>query len=621
MCGIAGFAGAGGSWDALRKMAGAIKRRGPDDEGFYEAPGVGFAFRRLSIIDVAGGHQPLSNEDGTVWVMLNGEIYGYGSLRDELEAAGHSFATRSDTEIIAHGYEEWGDGVFTRLNGMFAIAIWDSKQSRLVLARDRLGKKPLYWSEQKGTIWFASELKAMLAVGAAPKELDLVSMGAYFRSDAVPTPRTIFQHVQKLEPASAMSWENGRIEKTWTYWKLDPVAVPSDSRDIVSGLRERVDTAVRERLVSDVPLGMFLSGGIDSSVIAESAARQSSTALDAFTIGFDDPSHDERPAAREVAKSLGIELHEETLTPESALGMLDEAVALLDEPLADPAVLPQLLLARFTRKHVTVALTGDGGDELLLGYQHVPAHELMKWVPRSAYRVTRSVMNMIPAGTGYFSPGFKAQRLARGLSEADPWARDLAWRGSWTRSDLSSLLLRDVREVVDPGFADRQFADRANEIMEDAFWKKWSWGYMRTYLMDDVLVKVDRATMWFSLEARSPLLDPRVVEYLLSVPTEFKLGVWKKKRLLKELVRGRIPDRVLERPKHGFAIPTAAWLRGPLASKLVEVSDPAYLSKQGLFEPKFIQKVIEEHRRGRKDRRKELWAFLMFQLWYGTWHS
>ncbi|MCC6563998.1 asparagine synthase (glutamine-hydrolyzing) [Candidatus Uhrbacteria bacterium] len=618
MCGIAGFAGPGGTSDVLRKMSGAIRRRGPDDEGFHEADGMGFAFRRLSIIDVAGGHQPLSNEDGTVWVMLNGEIYGFASLREELERAGHRFTTKSDTEIIAHGYEEWGDSVFEKLNGMFAIAIWDVKRSRLVLARDRLGKKPLYWTMKDGTLWFASELKALLENGVVSKELDVVSMGAYFRSDAVPTPRTIFQNVQKLESASAMSWEKG-VSKTWSFWKPETADIPTDPKEIVAGLRERLDLAVKERLVSDVPLGMFLSGGIDSSVIAESAARQSSSKLKAFTIGFDDASHDERPAAREVAKALNIELHEETLTPEAALGMMEEAVALLDEPLADPAILPQLLLARFTRKHVTVALTGDGGDELLLGYQHIPAHVWMNRVPGFLQRAAR-IIERIPAGTGYFSLGFKLQRLARGLGELSPWSRDLAWRGSWTRDDLSSLLRPEIRAQVQPDYADKQFAERASEVGEVSFWKKWSWGYLRTYLMDDVLVKVDRATMWFSLEARSPLLDPRVVSYLWSVPDQFKLGAWKKKRLLKELVRGRIPDEILDRPKHGFAVPIAEWLRGPLAPKLAEVADTAYLQKQGLFEPSFIQKVIEEHRSGRKDRRKELWAFLMFQLWYGTWH-
>jgi asparagine synthase (glutamine-hydrolysing) len=625
MCGIAGFAGPGGSSEALRKMSGAIRRRGPDDEGFYEANGVGFAFRRLSIIDVVGGHQPLSNGDGTVWVMLNGEIYGYDKLREELESLGYHFKTKSDTEVIAHGFDEWGDAVFERLNGMFAIAIWDVKRSRLVLARDRMGKKPLYWTVKDGTLWFASELKGLLESGVVAKELDLVSMGAYFRFDAVPTPRTIFRNIQKLEPATVMSWRDGNIERTWTYWSCHASrdTLHASSRDIIDGLRERVDLAVKERLVSDVPLGMFLSGGLDSTVIAESAARQSSSKLKAFTIGFDDPSHDERPAARAVAKALDIELHEETLTPEAALGMIEEAVALLDEPLADPAILPQLLLARFTRQHVTVALTGDGGDELLLGYQHIPAHEWMNRMPRVVSHLARHAsrfMEKIPAGTGYFSFGFKVQRLARGLRESNPWSRDLAWRGSWTRFDLSSLLLPAVREQAQPGFMDTQFAERANEVGDVSFWKKWSWGYLRTYLMDDVLVKVDRATMWFSLEARSPLLDPRVVSYLWSLPDGFKLGAWKNKRLLKELVRGRIPDEVLDRPKHGFAVPIAEWLRGPLAAKLAEVSDPSFLSKQALFEPYFIKKVMEEHRSGRKDRRKELWAFLMFQLWYGTWH-
>lgn len=618
MCGIAGFAGKG-SAEALRAMAGAIRRRGPDDEGFYEAPGVGFAFRRLSIIDVEGGHQPLSNEDGSVWVMLNGEIYGFDHLREKLEKDGHRFATRSDTEVIAHGYEQWGDAVFEKLNGMFAIAIWDAKRSRLVLARDRLGKKPLYWTEYQGAIWFASELKGLLQANVVSKELDLVSMGAYFRSDAVPTPRTIFQGVQKLEPASVLVWEQGKVSKSWSFWKPETIGIPNNPETVIAGLRERVDVAVKERLVSDVPLGLFLSGGIDSSVIAESAARQSSSKLNAFTIGFDDPSHDERPAAREVAKALGIDLHEETLKPKEALNMLDEAVRVLDEPLADPAILPQLLLARFTRKHVTVALTGDGGDELLLGYQHIPAHQWTNRLPRFP-RALSHALNFIPAGGGYFSPGFKAQRLARGLSESNPWARDMAWRGSWMSSELDSLLLPDIRAAVDPQFADKQFANRASEMQDAAFWKKWSWGYLRTYLMDDVLVKVDRATMWFSLEARSPLLDPRVVSYLLSVSDDLKLGSWKKKRLLKELVKGRIPDEVLNRPKHGFAVPTAAWLRGPLADRLAEVSTTDHLKKQGLFEPIFVQKIVNEHRQGRKDRRKELWAFLTFQLWYRAWH-
>lgn len=294
MCGIAGYAG-NGSGDALRKMGAALRRRGPDDEGFYEAPGVGFSFRRLSIIDVAGGHQPLSNEDGTVWVMLNGEIYGYATVRDQLASRGHRFATKSDTEVIAHAYEEWGDGCFEKLNGMFAIAIWDSKRSRLLLARDRLGKKPLYWTERQGAVWFGSELKSLLAAGVVSKELDLVSMGMFFRTDYVPTPRSIFANVHKIEPASVKSWTvdqgigKATREKEWSFWKPTPQNFSGITEEhAVRGLRERLDVAVKERLVSDVPLGLFLSGGLDSAVVAESAARQSVQTLKAFTIGFED---------------------------------------------------------------------------------------------------------------------------------------------------------------------------------------------------------------------------------------------------------------------------------------------------------------------------------------------
>jgi asparagine synthase (glutamine-hydrolysing) len=274
MCGLAGFAGSGGSAEALRKMAKAIERRGPDDEGFFEDAGVGFGFRRLSIIDVGGGHQPLSNEDGSVQVMLNGEIYGFQKLRDELLADGYRFKTKSDTEVIVHAYAKWGDACFEKLDGMFAIAIWDAKERRLIIARDRLGKKPMYWTVKNNTIWFASELKALLAAGVVEKKIDTVSLAAYFRSDAVPTPRSMFEGVAKLAPASAMSWKDGHIEKTWKFWNCPQETI--DQTDPVAGLRERFDLAVKERLVSDVPLGLFLSGGLDSTAVAESASRQSS---------------------------------------------------------------------------------------------------------------------------------------------------------------------------------------------------------------------------------------------------------------------------------------------------------------------------------------------------------
>ena len=614
MCGLAGFAGSGGSSEALRKMAKAIERRGPDDDGFFEEPGVGFGFRRLSIIDVGGGHQPLSNEDGSVQVMLNGEIYGFQKLRDALLADGYRFKTRSDTEVIVHAYAKWGDACFEKLDGMFAIAIWDAKERRLVIARDRLGKKPMYWTVNNNTIWFASELKALLAAGVVEKKIDFVSLAAYFRSDAVPTPRSMFEGVSKLPPASAMSWKDGSIENTWKFWSCPQETI--DQADPVAGLRERFDLAVKERLVSDVPLGLFLSGGLDSTAVAESASRQSSTKLKAFTIGFDDKTHDESEAASLVAKSLGLEHYVEKLTAESALSMLGEATEMLDEPLADAAVLPQLLLSRFARKQVTVALSGDGGDELLMGYQHIPAHRVVEVLPAIS-RFGSRVAQKLPAGGGYFSLGFKAQRFARGVSIENRLARDLAWRGAVDASTLKQILDPQVLLNADPDWSERLLIEYAAEAGNDSDgWRGWSWAYLRSFLMDEVLVKVDRATMWFSLESRAPLLDRRVVEYLLALPTKYKTGRWGKKRLLRELVKGRVPSEILDKPKHGFGVPVADWLRGPLKSMLLELTAADRLREQGLFQTEGVERLVSDHISGKIDRRKELWAMLQFQLWH-----
>ncbi len=621
MCGIAGFAGQG-TEDQLRRMTQAIVRRGPDDEGFYVGEGVGFGFRRLSIIDVAGGHQPLCNEDGTVWVMLNGEIYGYKTTMEELMSKGHQFKTRSDTEVIVHAYEEWGDGFLEKLHGMFAIALWDSRTKRLLLARDRMGKKPLYWAVKNQTLWFSSELKALLAAGVVPREINLTSLGMYFRTDAIPTPQSIFKDVQKLEPATAMVWSSGQIDKTWKFW--EPTLSPSraeGSSDIVRQLGSLVDQSVADRLVSDVPLGLFLSGGLDSAVVAESAARQGGR-MKAFTIGFDDPSHDESGAAKQVAQAFGLEHYVDVLKPEAAMGMIDEAVRLLDEPLADASILPQLLLSKFTRQQVTVALSGDGGDELLLGYQHIRPHQLINILGAgsSLLRPLQKILSLVPAKSGYFSLGFKTQRLARGLSAPDQWARDVRWRGAMDGQTLKSLLLPEIVHAVDVDRAEKQLAERAGELVGTKdFWQQWTWAYLRTFLMDEVLVKVDRATMWFALEARAPLLDTRVVEFLLNIPAKYKLNAWKNKRLFKELLKGKVPDQIINKPKHGFAVPVGAWLNGPLSSRFKALIEPDRLHQQGLFDARAVKKMADEHQAGRIDRRKEMWAMFMFQLWYDAW--
>ena len=617
----------------MQKMTDAIKHRGFDDEGLYLAKGIGLGFRRLSIIDVTGGHQPLSNEDGSVWVIMNGEIYGYQLVREELHSLGHKFRTKSDTEVIAHAYEQWGDDCFTHLQGMYAIAIWDESKNRLIIARDRLGKKPLYWTIHNQTLWFASELKSLLVAHVIHREIEPTALACYFQTDAIPTPQTIFKNVFKLEPASAMSWQNGQVQSQWKFWQ--PTIKQNtelDADQILEGLRERIDSAVRDRLVADVPLGLFLSGGLDSAVIAESASRQANRRLQAFTIGFDDASHDESDYAKQTANALGLDHHLEILTANDALQMIDQAQQLLDEPLADASILPQLLVSRFTRQYVTVALSGDGGDELLLGYQHIPAHQLLNrfpFVARPTSHVPRlfaRMLNSIPASDGYFSFGFKSQRMARGLGAPDAWSRDVRWRGAMTGDYLLNLLQPEYASQISTSFAEQALASRADELTwdvgrmtSDDFWPRWSYAYLRTFLMDEVLVKVDRATMWYALEARAPLLDTRVVEYLLNVPNRFKLGAYKGKRLFKDLLRSKIPQVVLDRPKHGFAVPVGAWLNGPLKSRLQDLAKAERLNNQGIFNPNAVQRMIVEHAIGKVDRRKELWAFFMFQLWYDAW--
>lgn len=622
MCGIAGYFGANGSKEKLRTMAKALEHRGPDDEGFYEAEKIGFAFRRLSIIDLSTGHQPLSNEDGSIWVMLNGEIYDFQNLREILISLGYKFKTNSDTEIIVHAYEEWGLESFKKLNGMFAIAIWDSKKSNLFLVRDRFGKKPLYWTLQKNTLWFASELKSLLATNVLDKEIDNNSVALFFRTDYIPTPKTIFKNVFKLEPGHILSCNKDYVVEKNKFWRFPKENLGNICQEnVLKELGIKIDTAVKKRLVSDVPLGLFLSGGLDSSVVAESAARQN-PGLQAFTLAFEDSSYDESGVAKIIAKTLGLEHHIDTMSEAGAISVIEEATSLFDEPLADPSILPQLFLSHFTRQKVTVALSGDGGDELLLGYQHIAAHiwsQKMSFLPKIFSDIAKNVLNKMPSNDTYFSPGFKTQRLSRGFGINDLWQRDLAWRGSFEAKEIKDFLIPEITKKLDEKEAEKIMLNYAKESPDPSSWSAWSWVYLYTYLMDDVMVKVDRATMWHSLETRAPLLDKEVVSFLLNLPDQYKLGAWKGKRLFKEILKNKLPASVLETPKHGFGVPISKWLNGRLRKMILDVSHSDFLKKQKIFQKEMIDKMIEEHRTGQKDRRKELWSYLMFQLWYTKW--
>lgn len=622
MCGIAGYFGPNGSEEKLKIMAEAIKHRGPDDSGFFVEDEVGLGFQRLSIIDLKSGHQPMTNNEKNLWIIFNGEIYDYKNTRSVLEKLGHKFLTNSDTEVILKSYEEWGEDCFEKLNGMFAVAIWDKKKAKLILSRDRMGKKPLYWTLNNNTIWFASELKAFLNAEVITKEIDLDSVALFFRTDYVPTPKTIFKEVFKLEPATTLAIDKNKNITKKVFWEYPIENIPETSDEqIIKELGYRIDKAVKDRLVSDVPLGLFLSGGLDSAVIAESASRQN-PGLQAFTIGFEESTYDETNSAKIIAEKFGLKHHIETLSENNVLSVLNEAISMMDEPLADPSILPQILLSKFTKKNVTVTLSGDGGDELLLGYQHIPAHiwrEKFNFVPTYFFNKIADVLGKIKSNSNYFSFGFKAQRLSRGLSMSDRYERDLAWRGSFDRKGLKRLLKPETVSKINlnqPVEIMRKYADQSPS--QDS-WSAWSFSYLRTFLMDDVMVKVDRATMWSSIESRAPLLDKNVVSYLLNLPDKFKLGNFKNKRLFKEILKNKLPDEILNNPKHGFGVPTAKWLNSSLSKRIEEVTDKKFLEDQNIFNREYILKIIEEHKTGKRDKRKELWSYLIFQLWYIKW--
>lgn len=666
MCGIAGYLGQGDQ-PTLKRMTDAIAHRGPDDDGFFVDREIGLGFRRLSIIDVGGGGQPMFNEDRSVAVIFNGEIYNFSELRDELRAKGHAFATTSDTEVIVHGYESLGPKIFSRLNGMFAIALWDARKRELLLARDRLGKKPLYYGTFGATLVFGSELKALLQHPATRRELDFSSLAKYLVFDYVPTPHSMFRRIRKLPEGSYAQVRSGDPVQVHRYWDLKVVRRGATNRHpesyrgisyagggqgheisplaplgrddgavdfaaLGAGVRseaealEHLDTlladAVKRRLVADVPLGVFLSGGIDSSAIAAYAQAVSSKPVQTFSVGFDDPSFDESRYAKLVASHLRTEHHHTMLRPQEALELIPKLADLMDEPLADASILPTYLLSKFTRRHVTVAVGGDGGDELFLGYPTFQAerwYQLMRWLPQGARRVLASGVQHLPTSFGYFSLDFKLKRFAQGLLAPDD-LRHQTWLGSATPQKLRDLLTASAQSNVGAGDVYADLRARFAQVPAPAsLWQRLTVEYLNGYLMDQVLVKVDRASMFASLEVRAPLLDYRVVEYVANLPDHLKLRGNTTKYLLKKLMAGRLPDEIIHRRKQGFAVPVASWLANELQPLARELLSPNRLRQQGIFNPTHVTRLLDEHTARQRDHRKLLWSLLCFQLWHDRW--
>lgn len=625
MCGICGVAGGDPvhGRDLVGRMCGAMAHRGPDDEGSLQLDGVTLGMRRLSIIDVAGGHQPIHNEDSTVWIVQNGEIFNYRELREELTRSGHAFATSSDTEVLVHGYEQWGESVVERLNGQFAFAILDRPRATVFLARDRMGIKPLHYAVDGERLVFASELKALLRDPALRRGVDPVALDEYLAYEFVPSPRSIVRGVSKLRPGHTLTWSlDGREPRLRRYWapelNLDAARGPLNLDEECERLRCVLRESVRKELVSDVPLGVFLSGGIDSSAVTV-MMKQLGGEVKSFSVGFAERSFDEAPYARAVAEHLGTEHHELTLEPSMLLGLVPRLPALLDEPLGDASIIPTFLLSAFTRQHVKVALGGDGGDELFAGYPTLQAHRLAGYYMRAPGVVRRALVEpavrRLPVSRGNLSFDFRAKRFVSGA--AHPVAeRHQRWMGSFAGEERSAMLAPDVRAAVSGGgnglVEEYGALDPLNQVLMID---------MRLYLENDILVKLDRASMMASLEGRVPILNNDFVAYALSLPMKMKLRGLHSKFLLKRALRGVLPDQILDRPKKGFGIPVADWFRGPVREQMQDVLAADRIRREGFFEASAVQRLVDDHLAGRRDNRKQLWTLFAFQLWhegYGT---
>ncbi len=624
MCGIAGlvdFDGPHAPESLVRAMCTAISHRGPDDEGVLAIPRQAsphepraiLGNRRLSIIDVAGGHQPIGNEDGTIWVVQNGEIYNFQELRDRLEASGHRFATRSDTEILVHLYEEMGDDFVAELDGMFALALWDDRRKRLLLARDRFGKKPLLYAEAGGRLSFGSEFQAILADPAIRRDIDYQALDEYLSFMSVPAPLTIYRQIRKLPPAHLLVRDAKRHHGSARYWSLGyQPKLQIDEEEAALEVRRLLTEAVRKRLVSEVPLGAFLSGGVDSSAVVAIMAGLIGDRVKTFSIGFDDPRFNELPHARRVAEMYGCDHHEFQVQPR-AIDVVPTLVKHYGEPYADSSAIPSFYLAQLTRQHVTVALNGDGSDEVFGGYLwHLGSRLAERWqrVPAPLRGIAeRMASGLAPLSRNRRSPIARFARFMSGAGRPRA-ARYRQWLSVFTPELKAELYASPPPRHADPIaaiFSAAPSLDAVDAMLHaDIEW----------YLPADLLVKVDIATMANSLEARSPFLDWRLTEFAARLPSSYKVKGNTSKYILKKAIAGLVPAANMHRPKLGFAVPVGPWLRGELKEMLADHILSSRFQSRGLFKPAVVQRLFDAHQRGAGDYAHHLWTLLMLELWF-----
>ncbi|MEW4528018.1 asparagine synthase (glutamine-hydrolyzing) [Maioricimonas sp. JC845] len=640
MCGIAGAAwtsdGESLDGEALRRMTDVLSHRGPDDQGHYldanATGGVALGHRRLSIIDLAGGHQPLSNEDGTVWIVFNGEIYNYRELRPELEAQGHRFQTSTDTETIIHLYEQYGPKCVERLRGMFAFAIWDAGKQRLFLARDRIGQKPLFYRAEHGRISFGSELKALLQVPDAPRQLDPQAVDLFLTYQYVPHPWCILKGYSKLSPGHYAIWQNGSLH-TERYWSppydddFDPQSLADPRLNDSSAwtetqwrerLRETLTEAVRLRMRSDVPIGAFLSGGIDSTITAGLMQSLAESPIHTFSIGFPIPEFDERSYARQAAEHLHTNHHEYVVEP-SALETLPRLIWHYDEPFGDSSAIPTMYLSEVTRQEVTVALSGDGGDELFAGYHRYQAVRAAGLLDRLPGIVRASFgwqgWQKFPEGAGHRSTTRRFKRFMTAMSRP-PEVRYLRWIGMFNTPEMRRQLYSPAYREQVGDFDSAEFLLNAyNHCRGRDFVTRTTCVDVLSYLPCDIMTKVDIASMAFGLEARSPFLDHHVAELAARMPLSLKMSGTRSKKILTDTFSDLIPESIQTRSKMGFGIPIDHWFRNELKELLCDTLLGETATQRGFFDPEYVRDMVESHVSGRVNECYRLWNLLIFEQW------
>lgn len=621
MCGICGIFEFGRLTDipqeVVHRMNQTMIHRGPDDGGVFVGPGIGLGHRRLSIIDLAGGHQPMSNEDGTVWALLNGEIYNYPELRSELLDRGHKFATKSDTEVIVHLYEDHGEDCFSKLRGMFSIAIWDSRLRKLVLARDRVGKKPLFYAAGEKRILFGSELKCLLADDSLPRDVDEQALSDYFSFGYIPAPKTIYRSVRKIMPGHYLVASANGVRET-RYWDLS-FARPERHSEAEWGeiLRHELCEATRIRLMSDVPLGAFLSGGIDSSSVVAMMSHVMKRAVTTCSIGFKEEKYDEGQYARQVSKLFSTEHYEEVVEPR-AVDIVDKLAWHYDEPFADSSAIPTYYVSKIARSHVTVALGGDGGDESFAGYRRYKLdyyeNRLRNYVPAGLRRGLFGPLGRWYPALAWAPRIFRAKATFQSLSRSplEGYFNSISYFRPDDKAHLFTSDFQKQLNAYDSMDVLRGYYDRADT---DDPLSKIQYVDIKTYLTDDILTKVDRASMAVSLEVRAPMLDHKFMERVASIPSSLKLRAGEGKYILKKSLEPILPTNILYRPKQGFAIPLDVWFKGDLKEmaqqSIVETDD-------GILDKGSLTKIWDQHQKGYYDRSALLWAVLMFRKWHQT---